>query len=133
MARGLPLLTSPGLGRLPATCPAEVGSQLLRSSLPRCLRKRLCPPEAGGAGANGLEALLAEALEPRALYRALVPYAERHQAKAAGFRWNDPVPGAWTRRLSEREVRDLPFAVEMVESQPQPQDQQRTGVRGPSR
>ena len=82
---------------------------------------------------DDLEALLAGALEPRALYRALVPYAERHQAKAAGFRWNDPVPGAWTRRLSEREVRDLPFAVEMVESQPQPQDQQRTGVRGPSR
>jgi len=61
-----------------------------------------------------LEQLLLAALEPRQLFRAQLGYAERHQARQAGFRWNDPVAGAWTRRLSEREVRALPFPVEKV-------------------
>jgi len=50
------------------------------------------------------------------LFRAKLGYNERHQAKQAGFRWNDPVPGAWTRRLSQREARALPFAVQAVET-----------------
>jgi DNA polymerase-3 subunit epsilon len=58
-----------------------------------------------------LDDLLVAALEPRQLFRAQLSYAERHQAKDAGFRWNDPVAGAWTRRLSEREARALPFPV----------------------
>lgn len=61
-----------------------------------------------------LEELLVAALEPRRLFRAQLSYAERHRAKEAGFRWNDPVAGAWARRLSEREVRALPFPVELV-------------------
>lgn len=63
-----------------------------------------------------LEALLAAAREPRLLYRARLSYAERHLAKEAGFRWNAPVPGAWSRRLSQREAEALPFAVLPVES-----------------
>jgi DNA polymerase-3 subunit epsilon len=62
-----------------------------------------------------LEALLQAALEPRSLYRADLPYAERDRAKSAGFRWNDPVPRAWSRRLSRREVEALPFPVQLVE------------------
>ena len=62
-----------------------------------------------------LEALLQAAMEPRQLFRANLPYAERHRAKEAGFRWNDPVRGAWSRRLSDREVAALSFAVEAVE------------------
>jgi len=62
-----------------------------------------------------LEALLLVALEPRRLFRARLGYAERHQAKEAGFRWNHPVAGAWSRRLSAREVQALPFPVEPVE------------------
>lgn len=61
-----------------------------------------------------LEQLLQAALEPRQLFRAKLGYSERHQAKQAGFRWNDPVPGAWTRRLSLREAQALPFAVQAV-------------------
>ena len=61
-----------------------------------------------------LEDLLVAAMEPRQLFRAQLSYAERHQAKQAGFRWNDPVAGAWTRRLSDREVRALPFPVQPV-------------------
>ena len=63
-----------------------------------------------------LELLLQAALEPRRLYRAQIGYAERHRAKEAGFRWNEPIRGAWSRRLSDREVEALGFAVEPVEA-----------------
>ncbi len=58
-----------------------------------------------------LEMLLQQALEPRLLYRAVLAYSERHLAKAAGFRWNQPLPGAWSRRLSAREAAGLGFEV----------------------
>lgn len=61
-----------------------------------------------------LEELLEAALEPRELFCAQLGYSERHRAKEAGFRWNDPVPKAWSRRLSEREVGALPFPVQRV-------------------
>jgi DNA polymerase-3 subunit epsilon len=64
---------------------------------------------------SDLEDLLLAALEPRLLFRATLSYAERHRAKEAGFRWNDPVRGAWSRRLSEREAQALPFPVQRVE------------------
>ncbi len=64
---------------------------------------------------DGLEDLLVAALEPRRLFRAQLSYAERHQAREAGFRWNDPVPGAWSRRLSDREAQALTFPVQAVE------------------
>ncbi len=64
---------------------------------------------------SDLEELLLAALEPRLLFRANLSYAERHRAKEAGFRWNDPVRGAWSRRLSAREAEALPFPVQRVE------------------
>ena len=64
---------------------------------------------------DGLEDLLVAALEPRRLFRAQLSYAERHRAREAGFRWNDPVPGAWSRRLSDREAQALTFPVQAVE------------------
>jgi len=62
-----------------------------------------------------LEALLVAAQEPRELYRARLSYAERHLAREAGFRWNEPVVCAWSRRLSQREAEALPFPVLVVE------------------
>ena len=62
-----------------------------------------------------LEDLLVQAMEPRRLYRARLSYEERHKAREAGFRWNQPVTGAWSRRLSEREVALLPFPVAPVD------------------
>jgi DNA polymerase-3 subunit epsilon len=62
-----------------------------------------------------LEALLVGAQEPRQLYRARLSYAERHLARDAGFRWNDPVAGAWSRRLSQKELESLSFEVMRVE------------------
>jgi DNA polymerase-3 subunit epsilon len=64
-----------------------------------------------------LEHLLTAAMEPRALFRAQVSYADRHLARAAGFRWNEPVAGAWSRRLTEAEAQALPFAVQRVEAE----------------
>ena len=58
-----------------------------------------------------LEQLIERGLEPRSLMRAQISYDDRQLARDAGFRWNDPVKGAWTRRLSQREVEELPFAV----------------------
>ncbi|NDF62581.1 MAG: 3'-5' exonuclease, partial [Synechococcaceae bacterium WBB_3_034] len=69
-----------------------------------------------------LEQLVAEGLEPRRLYRARVSYEERHRAREAGFRWNDPVSGAWTRRLSQREVERLDFPVLPLEEPQGPQE-----------
>ena len=62
-----------------------------------------------------LEALLIAAREPRQLHIARLSYAERHLAREAGFRWNDPVPSAWSRRLSAAEALALPFPVVPVE------------------
>ena len=62
-----------------------------------------------------LDQLLLRALEPRRLVRALVSYEERHLAKKAGFRWNDPIRGAWTRRLSDTQIQGLEFSVASVE------------------
>jgi DNA polymerase-3 subunit epsilon len=62
-----------------------------------------------------LETLLQAALQPRRLYRAQLSYNERHRAKEAGFRWNDPVAGAWTRRLSDQEAQALSFPVQVLE------------------
>lgn len=72
---------------------------------------------------SDLEALLQVALEPRRLYKAKVSYDERHRAREAGFRWNEPVKNAWTRRLSEREVAALAFDVVPIELEP---DQRRS-------
>ena len=64
---------------------------------------------------DDLEQLLQQGLEPRRLYRARLSYEERHKAREAGFRWNEPVSGAWSRKLSEREVALLSFPVVAVE------------------
>ena len=66
---------------------------------------------------ENLETLLRQALEPRRLVRARLSYDERQLAKDAGFRWNEPVPKAWSRRLSAREIAALPFAVDPVETE----------------
>ena len=70
------------------------------------------------ARCDDLETLLIRGLEPRRLVRARVSFEERHQAKEAGFRWNDPIKGAWTRRLSERECAELTFPVVAVDVSP---------------
>ena len=67
------------------------------------------------ARCDDLETMLLHGLEPRQLMRAKVSYDDRHLAREAGFRWNDPVKGAWTRRLSRREIKSLNFPVEAVD------------------
>tara|TARA_Y100001968_G_scaffold4286_1_gene3813 strand:- start:4804 stop:5676 length:873 start_codon:yes stop_codon:yes gene_type:complete len=62
-----------------------------------------------------LELLLMRALEPKALFRAEISYEKRHLAKDAGFRWNDLIKGAWSRKMSRRDSEKLKFPVHEVE------------------
>jgi DNA polymerase-3 subunit epsilon len=62
-----------------------------------------------------LEGLLEAGMAPRRLYRARLSYEERHKAREAGFRWNEPISGAWSRRLSEQEASLLTFPVVPVD------------------
>ena len=63
---------------------------------------------------DNLEALLLKAAEPKFLYKALISYEERSLAKNAGFRWNSPVQGAWSRKLTTDEAKKLDFGVEIL-------------------
>ncbi len=63
---------------------------------------------------DNLEELLIKATEPRYLYKAIVSYEDRTLAKKAGFRWNSPIQGAWTRKLSENEAIKLDFEVQIL-------------------
>ncbi len=62
-----------------------------------------------------LEKLLIRALEPKVLLRAEVSYEDRFLAKNAGFRWNDAIKGAWSRKMSRREKEKLEFPVHEVD------------------
>ncbi len=63
-----------------------------------------------------LEKLLIRALEPKVLIRAEISYDQRHLAKNAGFRWNDAIKGAWSRRMSRRDIAKLEFPVHEIDS-----------------
>ena len=73
-----------------------------------------------------LEKLLLEAGQPKQLYKAKVSYDQRHLAKAAGFLWDREglVRGAWARRLSASQVKQLEqlgrllFPIEPVDEPP---------------
>ena len=62
-----------------------------------------------------LEQLLIRALEPKVLLRAEISYEERYLAKKAGFRWNDAIKGAWSRKMSRRDMQKLEFPVHEVD------------------
>jgi len=63
---------------------------------------------------DNLEEILLKATEPRFLYKALISYEDRSLAKNAGFRWNSPVQGAWSRKLTIEEAKNLDFRVEIL-------------------
>ena len=63
---------------------------------------------------NELEQLLIQALEPKVLLRAEISYEQRHLAKNAGFRWNDAIKGAWSRKMSRRDIKKLEFTVHEI-------------------
>ena len=63
---------------------------------------------------HNLEEILLKATEPRFLYKALISYEDRSLAKNAGFRWNSPVQGAWSRKLTTDEAKNLDFRVEIL-------------------
>ena len=64
---------------------------------------------------ENLEELLIKATEPRFLHKALISYEERSLAKEAGFRWNNPVKGAWVKKLTLEEANSLDFKVQILD------------------
>jgi DNA polymerase-3 subunit epsilon len=62
-----------------------------------------------------LDALLARAMRPKALFQSLQPFEQNDVAKAHGFRWNDPLLKAWSRRMAIEDVVALPFKVREIE------------------
>ncbi len=62
-----------------------------------------------------LEKLLIRALEPKVLLRAEISYEDRFLAKNAGFRWNDAIKGAWSRKMSLKDKEKLEFPVQEVD------------------
>ena len=62
-----------------------------------------------------LEKMLIRALEPKVLLRAEISYEKRHLARNAGFRWNDAIKGAWSRKMSRRDMEKLEFPAHEVD------------------
>jgi DNA polymerase-3 subunit epsilon len=54
--------------------------------------------------------MLRRGLRPKVAYQAMVSYADRDLAKAAGFSWDGDAK-RWTRRLAAEDVKGLPFKV----------------------
>jgi DNA polymerase-3 subunit epsilon len=63
---------------------------------------------------DDLDGLLQNAQQPRFMYQALVSYDDRQLAKDAGFSWNNDGSKTWTRKLTEVEAGELPFATRIV-------------------
>ena len=61
-----------------------------------------------------LEAMITRGLRPKALFVALVPFERKDEAKVAGFKWDESVPKAWSRRMAIEDVAALPFKVREV-------------------
>jgi DNA polymerase-3 subunit epsilon len=58
--------------------------------------------------------MFAEALRPKAVFKALVTYYEREQAKKEGFKWI-PQRKSWERKMAIEDSKKLPFQVELLE------------------
>jgi DNA polymerase III alpha subunit (gram-positive type) len=61
-----------------------------------------------------LDAMVAKGLRPRALFVSLAPFEEKDIVKKHAFRWNDPIPGKWARRMAIDDAASLPFKVQQV-------------------
>jgi DNA polymerase-3 subunit epsilon len=59
---------------------------------------------------DDLPRLIHEAARPRKAYKAMVSYADRQQAKEAGFRW-DSERKFWLKDLTHDEITSFPFRV----------------------
>lgn len=62
---------------------------------------------------HDLEALIRHAMRPKALFYALVPYAQKELAKQHGFRWDGDLK-EWWRRMAVDDAKALPFKTKRV-------------------
>ena len=63
---------------------------------------------------DDLQGMFARAMRPKGVFRALVSYDDREQAKSAGFRW-DGATKQWTRRMAIEDAQALPFKVAQLQ------------------
>lgn len=68
---------------------------------------------------HDIEALIAQAVRPAGMFKAIVSYADKDLAKLAGFNW-DGKQRSWTRKMALEDVDKLPFKVMRIEKK-QPQ------------
>jgi len=58
---------------------------------------------------QNLQELFARAMRPRKLYVSFAPFDQKDAVKGAGFSWDDPVVGQWSRSMPPEDVTALPF------------------------
>jgi hypothetical protein len=55
--------------------------------------------------------LLIEALEPKKVFVAMLPFERKQECKDAGFVWDGIVPKSWAKKLRATEAEALGFPV----------------------
>ena len=64
---------------------------------------------------HALEPIIRQAMRPKFLFYAMVPYEKRQLCKDHGFRWDEAKHGKnWFRRMPLEDVKELPFAVRQI-------------------
>ncbi len=58
---------------------------------------------------QNLQALFERAMRPRKLFVSFAPFDQKDAVKSAGFSWDDPVVGQWSRSMPPEDVAALPF------------------------
>jgi hypothetical protein len=58
---------------------------------------------------QNLQELFVRAMRPRKIFVSFAPFDQKDAVKGAGFSWDDPIPGQWSRSLPPEDVAALPF------------------------
>lgn len=64
---------------------------------------------------ENLPAMFQVAMRPKAIFVGLQKFDDNHLAKAAGFKWNQIIPGKWARSMAIEDAQLLNFPVKQVE------------------
>ena len=58
---------------------------------------------------KNLQELFERAMRPRKLFVSFAPFDQKDAVKEAGFSWDDPIVGQWSRNMPPEDVAALPF------------------------
>jgi DNA polymerase-3 subunit epsilon len=90
----------------------DVGIVTAHRALADCLILARLFERVGELGCD-VQQLIQQGMRPKVLFQAMVSYADRDQAKSAGFTW-DADGKRWVRRLAPEDAQQLPFRVVQV-------------------